>query len=152
MKLWKTLSSAAFVLLAMAAIAVGTPAQAQEPHYLSSLSQLRAARDYIVYDNRPGFDDLRHHAKDEIDKALNEIKVAAWDDGKNTNFTPPVPGGPSYAPIHTAKHYLDVARAQVAQGVDSPGNNGLRERALAHIDEAERTVDRMIRRSNSEQY
>jgi len=151
MKLWKTLSSVAFVLLAMAAIGVATPAQAQEPHYLKALHQLRGARDYIVYDNRPGYDQLRHHAKEEIEKAIVEIKNAAWDDGKGTDFSAAGANGPGWAPMHDAKRYLDLARAQVAQGIDTPANTGLRDRALAHIDEAERTVDRIILISRSRQ-
>ena len=153
MKLFKTVSSAAWGLLALAAmglagLGLAAPAQAQEPHYLAALHELRGARDYIVYDNRSGNDQLRHHAKEEIDNALNVLKVAAWDDGKSTDFSAAGANGPSWAPIHDAKHYLDMARAQVAQGVDSPGNNGLRGRALAHIDEAERTLDRIIRETN----
>lgn len=145
MRVLRTLSAVAFVLAAIAAIGTATPAQAQEPHYLRALHELRGARDYIVYDNRPGFDDLRHHAKEEINKALNEIKIAAWDDGKGTDFNAAGANGPGWAPMHDAKRYLDLARAEVVQGVDTPVNAGLRERALAHIDEAERAVDRIIR-------
>jgi len=137
-------------LVAFAAIGTATPAKAQqEPHYLLALSDLRTARDFIQSDNRPGMDDLRHHAKEEINKALNEIKQAAWDDGKNTNFAPPEGGGAPWAPMHDAKRYIRSARGHVEGGVDSAVNNGLRERALRHIDEAEKAVDRIIEMSES---
>jgi len=151
MHVLKTLSAAALALVAMVAIGTATPAQAQEPHYIIALHQLRGARDYIVYDQRPGFDQLRHHAKEEIEKAINDIKLAAWDDGKGTDFNSGGANGPGWAPMHDAKRYLDQARANVAQGVDTAANVGLRERALAHIDEAERAVDRIIEISNSRQ-
>lgn len=149
MKLLKTLSSMACLLLTLAAIGTAAPAQAQEVHYLQALHELRGARDYIDYDNRPGFDELRHHAKEEINKALVELKRAAWDDGKGTDFNAAGANGPNWAPMHDAKHYLDIARQQVAHGVDNPQNTGLRERALLHIDEAERAVDRIIEISKS---
>jgi len=75
--------------LALAAfMAVASPARAQEPHYLHALSDLRTARDYIHSTNTLR-GDVRHHAIDEINKAIDEIKHAAWDDGKNTQFAPP---------------------------------------------------------------
>jgi hypothetical protein len=135
----------------MAVFGMATPAQGQqEPHYLAAISDLRTARDYIESDNRPGVDDLRHHAKEEINKALVEIKNAAWDDGKNTNFAPPQGGGAPWAPMHEAKRYIRSARGHVEGGVDTQANNGLRGRALAHIDEAERTIDRIIQTRNSQ--
>jgi hypothetical protein len=143
MKLLKTFSLAGCVLLALAAIGTAKPAQAQEPHYLAALSELRAARDYIQADNRQGFNDLRHQADEAIDAALKEIKMAAWDDGKNTRFTPRTGGGP-WAPMHDAKHWLDLAKEQVQQGVDTPANTGLRDRASMHIAAAANAVEHMI--------
>ena len=144
MKVLKTFSLAAGILLSLAAVGTATPAQAQEPHYLAAISELRAARDYIQADNRAGFNELRHHANLEIDAALKEIKMAAWDDGKNTRFVPRSGGGAPWAPMHDAKHWLDLAKEQVQQGVDTPANTGLRDRASMHIAAAANAVEHMI--------
>jgi hypothetical protein len=150
MHLLKTLSAAACALLALAAIGAATPAQAQqEPHYLAALSELRTARDYIQSDERPQFKGERHHAVDEINKAIAEIKHAAWDDGKQTKYAQSQGAANAWTPMHQAEHFLDGARAHVAQGVDTPANTGLRDRALMHIDEAERTIGNIIHQVGS---
>jgi hypothetical protein len=136
MRILKSLGVAVCALMALAVFMTATPAQAQEPHYLHALSDLRTARDYIQYD-RGQFNGERRHAVDEINKAIEEIKHAAWDDGKNTQFAPPAQGVTTgWAPMHQAIHWLAEAKRAVAQGVDTPQNQGLRDRALFHITEA----------------
>jgi hypothetical protein len=99
MRILKSLGVAVCTFMALAVFAAATPAQAQEPHYLHALSDLRTARDYIQYD-RGQFHGERHHAVEEINKAIEEIKHAAWDDGKNTQFAPPAQGVTTgWAPI-----------------------------------------------------
>ena len=141
MRILKSLSVTLCALLALGMLATATPAQAQEPHYLHALSDLRTARDYIQFDHGQ-FNGERRHAVDEINKAIEEVKHAAWDDGKNTQFAPPAQGVTSdWAPIHHALDWLFRAKADVAQGVDTPQNAGLRDRALFHISEALRITD-----------
>jgi hypothetical protein len=120
------------------------PAQAQEPHYLHALSDLRTARDYIQFDKgRYGGD--RHLAVEEINKAIDEIKHAAWDDGKNTQFAPPAQGVTTgWAPMHQAVNWMVRARTDVAEGIDTPQNQGLRDRALFHIKRALEMVNNLI--------
>jgi hypothetical protein len=119
MRILKSLGVSLCALIALAALMTATPAQAQEPHYLHALSNLRTARDYIQFD-RGQFNGERRHAVDEINKAIEEIKHAAWDDGKNTNFAPPAQGVTSgWAPMHQAIHWLVIAKADVAEGVDT---------------------------------
>jgi hypothetical protein len=114
-----------------------TPAQAQGPRYLHALANLRQARGWIQSDTRPQFADLRHHAIDEIDHAINEVKRAARDDGKNVNFTPPADSaGRPGAPIISALQLLDDAHSDVSAGQDLPENQGLQTRALNQIDAA----------------
>jgi hypothetical protein len=139
---WTKSPGTAFcALIAVATIAMTTPARAQEPHYLHALAELRTARDYIQYDRGAPHGDLRHHAVDEINKAIEEIKHAAWDDGKNTRFAPPDRGVTTgWAPIHQAIHWIQDAKGHVAEGVDSPQNNGLRDRILFHVGEAEHAL------------
>jgi hypothetical protein len=145
MRILKRIGAAACALMALAFLAAATPAQAQEPHYLHALSDLRTARDYIEFDHRPMFKGERHHAVDEINKAIEEIKHAAWDDGKNTQFAPPAQGVTDpWAPLHQAIHWLDEAHARVSEGVDQPANHGLRDRAIFHIDEARHTLHAVV--------
>jgi len=130
----------------MAAVAVfstATPARAQEPHYLQALGELRTARDYMSYD-KGQFNADRRHVVDEINKAIEEIKHAAWDDGKQTRFAPPGNASNGWAPMHYAQNALFAARKHVDQGIDTPANTGLRGRATQHIAEAQRTIDRII--------
>jgi hypothetical protein len=144
MRILKSLGVTACALAALAVFTVATPAQTQEPHYLHALSNLRTARDYIQFD-RGQFHGERHRAVEEINKAIEEIKHAAWDDGKNTQFAPPAQGVTTgWAPIHQAEHWLAAAKGDVARGVDTPQNQGLRERALFHITEAVHILNNLV--------
>ena len=88
MRILKSLTAATCAAVAVLVFATATPAKAQEPHYLRALGDLRTARDYISFD-KGAFNGERRHAVDEINKAIEEIKHAAWDDGKQTRFSPP---------------------------------------------------------------
>jgi len=146
MRILKSLMVMSCALMAVAVFATATPANAQqEPHYLQALSELRSARDYILYDAGQ-FKDARRHALDEIDKAIAEIKHAAWDDGKNTMFAPPSAQGPGFMPIHQAQKWLLEANKHIQQGVDTPANAGLRDRAFAHVEEARHTLAAILER------
>ena len=91
----------------------------------------------IQQDARPQFEGHRHHAIEEINHALDEIKKAAVDDGKTPWHTPPPQsGGDPAMPVHSAIRLLKEARGDVDHGRDRPENQGLRERSLDHIDKA----------------
>jgi hypothetical protein len=139
----KSLTVALCAGVAMLAFATATPAKAQEPHYLQALGDLRTARDYISFD-KGGFNGERHHAVDEINKAIDEIKRAAWDDGKQTRFSPPGHATNGWAPMHYAQNALIAARDHVSQGVEPPQAQGLRGRASQHIADAERTLEHIM--------
>jgi hypothetical protein len=144
MRSWKTLIS--LVTLFAAAFFV-LPSHAQEPHYLQALSDLRTARDYIQSDHRHEFGHERHASVDEINKAIDEIKHAAWDDGRQTKYAPPAHADTDpWQPMREAVRWLDAAKGHVAQGVDRPENTGLRDRALMHIDEARGHLWEVIQR------
>ena len=110
----------------------------QHPAYLHALSDLRAARWLI--EHRPG--DWAQTADEQqsiqqIDAAIAEIKRAAFDDGKNPNARPPVDEHPdNRGRIHEAVQFLIKARADIAREEDNGFANGLRDRALGHIDGA----------------
>jgi hypothetical protein len=147
MRNWKPFATVGSALAVCLYVIVGVGSQAQEPHYLQALSELRTARDYIQSDHRHDFDHDRHHAVDEINKAIDEIKHAAWDDGKNTKWAPPTqPDTDPWHPMREGIRWLDAARGDVMQGVDRSNNQGLRERAVMHIDEARHNLSDVIQR------
>ena len=147
MRILKSLMAPVCTVMAVAVFATATPAKAQqEPHYLHALADLRTARDYIQFDKGTPYGKERKEAVDEINKAIEEIKHAAWDDGKNTNFAPPAQGVTTgWAPIHQAEKWLSQAKGDVTSGPDIPQNQGLRERILLHITEAQRITDNIRR-------
>jgi hypothetical protein len=143
MRILKSLTAMVCTLIAVAAFATATPARAQqEPHYLQALSDLRTARDYIEFDKGALNGGDRRQAVDEINKAIEEIKHAAWDDGKNTRFAPPAEGvTTAWAPVHESMKWLFEAKKHVQLGVDPPDNAGLRDRAILHISNALHIMD-----------
>jgi hypothetical protein len=137
------LAIAALGSLAGCAVAPPPPAPppapvAQHPAYLHALSDLRAARWLI--EHRPG--DWQQTADEaeavrRIDAAIGAIKQAAIDDGKNPAFHPAVDERPNHrGRIHEAIEYLRKARADISVGEDNAFGNGLRDRAIGHIDGA----------------
>src|ERR1700757_1830614 len=69
----------------------------RHPAYLHALSDLRASRWLIEHrtgDWAQTVDEVQ--AVREIDAAINEIKKAAYDDGKNLNDHPPVDERPDH--------------------------------------------------------
>jgi len=132
MRILKSLGAVVCALATLAVLATATPARAEEPHYLQALTDLRTARDYLQYDTGV-YASERHRAIDEINKAIEEIKHAAWDDGKNTKFSGPGNAPNGWAPLHYGLNALIAARHDVSVGVESPQNTGLRGRAELHI-------------------
>jgi hypothetical protein len=145
MRSFKLLTATAFALLTLIFLASPTPSHAQEPRYLHALSNLRQARDWLQWDHNPHTADARRHAWDEIDKAIDEVKKAARDDGKDAHFTPPpdarAEGGGA---IRSARDLLGVAFEDVKYGYDNPMNAGLQERAKQHIAEARRICESIL--------
>jgi hypothetical protein len=124
----------------------GTFAQGSHPAYLHALSDLRTARSLL---ERPDHGELHHEEKEarhHIDKAIDEIKKAAIDDGKDLNDHPPVdvhmdwPGR-----LHRAMELLDKAHEDISREEDNRFAQGLQQRAFAHIDEAKHEVREAIR-------
>jgi hypothetical protein len=137
------------VAIAMASCAprpVATAPRPQHPYYLHALSDLRAARWMI--EHRPGdwqqtMDE--QEAVRRIDAAINEIKNASIQDGKNINDHPRVdeavdqPGR-----LHAALDYLRKARQDVSQDEDNTFAQGLQARAYNHIDGAMGAIRRAL--------
>jgi hypothetical protein len=74
----------------------------------------------------------REVAIDAINKAIDAIKHAAIDDGKNIEDHPSVDLPPdNRGRLHKA---LNKVHADVAREEDDPDTRGLRDRAVVHID------------------
>lgn len=125
-------------LLSVPAISSARPAPpAEHPAYLHALSDLRHARAHL---NLPGSGSRVEHEEKairEIDEAINEIKKASIDDGKDLNDHPPVdskldrPGR-----LHRALELVDKAHRDVSEEEDNRFAHGLQQRAILHIDRA----------------
>ena len=114
------------------------PPPAHHPAYLHALSDLRAARWMI--EHRPGdwaqsVDEVE--SVRQIDAAINDIKQAAIDDGKNLADHPPVDEHPDHrGRIHAAIDYLKKARGDIEHEEDNGWANSPRFHAIGHIDNA----------------
>jgi hypothetical protein len=142
MKSWALPICAALGMMVLASI----PAKAQDnlPHYLKALQDLRTTRDYLNFDTGQNKNE-RKTAIDEINHAIDEIKHAAWDDGKNTKYAGPGQGASGkWAPEHYAYSWINDAIHDVSYGSDLPQNQGVRDRALAHMQAARRMISDMI--------
>jgi len=122
------------------------PSPAHHSAYLHALSDLRAARWLI--EHRPSdwaqtSDEVQ--AVHEVDAAINEIKRAAIDDGKNLADHPPLDERPDHrGRIREALDFLRRGRADVEREEDNAYANGLRDRAIGHIDAAIRAARRVF--------
>jgi len=141
----KLVPAAFLVVLALALGAQATPAPQRHPAYLHALSDLRFARAHL---ERPDGGELHQQEKDaikEIDKAIDEIKKASIDDGKDLADHPPVDAHlPWGGRLHKALDLLDKAHNDISREEDDPAAQGLQQRALEHIDKAHRHVEEAI--------
>lgn len=138
-KVW--LAILAVILLSPVARAHAQQVPGPHPAYLHALSDLRLARGYLEQVEDPQVKGDAHRAIGEIDKAIDEIKHAAIDDGKDLHDHPPVDAGiPPRGRFHRALDLLHAAHNDCAHAEDLPEARGLRDRALMHIDYARDTV------------
>lgn len=115
----------------------------RHPEYMHALSDLRAARHYLA--DGWAWGPVRHDddaAIREIDAAINEIKMAAIDDGHGIND--PFPIDTSLSPhdrFRKANELLFKAHQDLNGAREWPEARGLRDRAWMHIDRAHQIVD-----------
>jgi hypothetical protein len=121
-------------------------AQGKHPAYLHALTDLRHARAHL---QRPDGGALREEEKEaihQIDEAINEIKRASIDDGKDLDDHPPVDAGMDRTGrLHRAKELLEKARQDISHQEDNGFAQGLQQRAFGHIDRAIHEVNDAIR-------
>jgi tetratricopeptide (TPR) repeat protein len=117
----------------------------EHPAYLHALTDLRHARAHL---ERPDHGELREQEKKaihEIDEAINEIKKAAIDDGKDLNDHPPVDARMDWTGrLHRAIELINKAHSDIAREEDNRFAQGLQQRALEHIDKAHHHVEEAI--------
>jgi hypothetical protein len=124
----------------------------KHPYYVHSLTDLRYAR-ALLERTTPSdkVNDEEQKAISEIDQALNEIKQASIDDGKNVNDHPPVDGHLNHkGRYHRALELLDKVHHDIAQEEDDASIRGLRDRAIRHVDEAHRLVAHLILQASND--
>jgi hypothetical protein len=146
MKPFYKIGIATFAAAILFAMCTGVKAAPQKhPSYLHALSDLRWARALL---ERPDGGELRQQEKDavhEIDKAIDEIKHASIDDGKDLNDHPPVDAHlPWGGRLHKSIEMLDKAHRDVMKEEDDPAAQGLQMRAIEHIDKAHHHVEEAI--------
>ena len=135
------------VLLAAFTLFSATAVLAQQhPAYLHALADLRYARAVLSQPSPNGINNDTQMAIAEIDKAINEVKKASIDDGKNLNDHPPIDAHlASTGRYHKALELLNQAHADVSKAEDLPNAQGLQGRIKQHIDAARQYVENAAR-------
>jgi hypothetical protein len=133
------------LLLFVTGYSSAKPVPRAHPAYLHALTDLRDARAHL---QRPDGGELRDQEKKaihEIDDAINEIKKASIDDGKNLNDHPPVDASLDWrGRLHKSLELVDRARNDVAREEDNAFAQGLQQRALDHIAKAHHHIEEAI--------
>jgi tetratricopeptide (TPR) repeat protein len=139
------LALVASVFVLAFAFSATTGVAQEHPAYLHALTDLRHARAHL---ERPDHGELREQEKKaihEIDEAINEIKKAAIDDGKDLNDHPPVDARMDWTGrLHRAIELINKAHSDIAREEDNRFAQGLQQRALEHIDKAHHHVEEAI--------
>jgi hypothetical protein len=122
----------------------------KHPYYLHALSDLREARallDRLSPSDK--VDDTEQHAINEIDKAINEIKQASIDDGKDLKDHPPIDMKLGHRDRYRkALELIDKVNRDIAREEDDEAVRGLRDRALKHVGEAHRQIMDLIKNAH----
>jgi tetratricopeptide (TPR) repeat protein len=134
------------LLLFVSAYSSAKPAPSpNHPAYLHALADLRDARAHL---QRPDGGELRDQEKKaihEIDDAINEIKKASIDDGKDLNDHAPIDASLDWrGHLHKSLELVNKAHNDVAREEDNSFAQGLQQRALEHIDKAHRHIEEAI--------
>ena len=140
---------AATFVLAVTGCVVTPPPPPPAPHhpaYLHALTDLREARWNL--EHRPG--DAAVSTQEDVaivetDRAINDAKTAAMEDGKNVWQHPPEDAKiDRRGRLHHANELLRKARKDVAEGESNPQAVDLRNRVIGHIDLAIQATERAI--------
>ena len=146
----KSVAKSAVLLVCFAFVLALAPinaaAQDRHPAYLHALSDLRAARAHL---DRHDGGELRHEEKEaihQINDAIDDIKKAAREDGKDLDEHPPVDVHLDYGGrLHRAMELLNKAHQDLERAEDNTEARGLQQRSFEHIDKARNEVGECIR-------
>jgi hypothetical protein len=118
------------------------------PRYLHAISDLRYARALLYRsDWRDVMRDQRH-AVEEIDRAIDEAKRAAIEDGKNIDDHPPIDVRTGWeGRFHQAMDLLDSALRDLSSEEDNRDAAAWRSAARSHVQAARDSVTRAMRDS-----
>ena len=134
------------LVLAATGCVVAPPPAPHHPAYLHALTDLRDARWNL--EHRPG--DAAVSTQEDVaivetDRAINDARAAAIEDGKNVYQHPPEDAHiDRRGRLHHADELLRKARKDVAEGESNPQAVGLRDRVIGHIDLAIQATERAI--------
>ena len=138
-------AAALALVLAFASFANSTPAPERHANYLKALNDLRFARALISNPDSGRIQDPERQAMEEIDGAIQELKAAGIDDGKDLNDHPGIDSHLRWIPrLNKAGKVLDNAHDEAAKEEDDPSAQGLQGRILAHIGAARKHVEEAI--------
>jgi len=142
----KLFLAATALLLFVPGHSSAVPAPPREhPAYLHALTDLRHARAHLQRPDGGELKEQERKAIHDIDEAINEIKKASIDDGKDLNDHPPVDAKMDWrGRLHRALELLDKAHHDVTEEEDNQFAQGLQMRAIKHIDEAHHQVEEAI--------
>jgi hypothetical protein len=94
--------------------------------YLHALTDLRAARAQLQHQDGGALQEEEKEAIHQIDEAIDEIKRASIDDGKDLDNHPAVDAGMDHAGrLHRAKQLLEKAHQDIAHEEDNSLAQGL---------------------------
>ena len=119
----------------------------RHPAYLHALTDLRDARWNL--EHRPG--DAAVSSQEDVaivetDRAIQEAKTAAMEDGKNIEDHPHEDANINRAGrLHHALEFLQKAKNDVAREEDNPETRNLRNRIVEHTDLAIEATRHAIR-------
>lgn len=121
----------------------------RHPEYLHAIQSLRDAR--WMLEHRPvdrAVTQSETAAIQEVDAALDGLKQAAVEDGKNLHEHEHVEDPSDRVQhLHKAKDFLAEAHHYAAEPEDDPRVRGLQQQILHHIDAAAGLTDRALRES-----
>ncbi len=142
---WRTTAcKAACALAVVLALPLAVMAQ-RHPGYLHALNDLRFARALLEHGDWGRVGPDRERAMAEIDRAIEEVRRAAADDGRNPNMMPRIePGWQPGDRLRRAEEALGRARESISREEDNPAAREMRNRAFRHIEEARRALRHAI--------
>jgi hypothetical protein len=124
------------------------PMPAIHPGYLHAISDLRYARALLWREDWRDVMRDQRAAIDEIDRAIDEAKRAAIDDGKNLNDHPPVDARLGWeGRFRQVMQLLDSAQRDLSYEEDSRRAGAWRAASLGHVQRAREFVARAMRDS-----